>query len=120
MILLPRYATQTLQNILGITFRKGSFADGLTALTEGDRFLEFKLTSSNGIVSSLNKASQTGDIAFIASADNIPEKKIIEIISNKKRILRLAKSIDVYILDIPKRKLYEIKKLGTVTSSPAP
>ena len=65
IILLPRFGTNFLNEIFGVELRKGSLADGLAALTDGDRYIEFKAVNEGNLIRRLNEASKDADIGFI-------------------------------------------------------
>lgn len=112
IILLPRYITNTISDVFGIRLNKGSLSDGLSALADGDRYIEFKLTSEKGIVRNINEAMES-DIIFVAS--NSVTNSLIRKIKERPDNIRVGGQI--YLLDENGRRYFEIKK---IVPSPAP
>ena len=113
IILLPRYATNTIERVFGIRLQKGSLSDGLTALVDGDRYIEFKVTNEKNFVKEINSAIYSNaDIAF-EIVDNFAPRTIERL--NSSIIRRLShlnpeSDIRILILDTSNGVLHRINK----------
>ena len=101
VILLPRYMTFTFNSVYDVDLKKGSIADGLSALADDDKYIEFKLCSENGLARNINNALQLADIVFAVVDDitrpvNSRQIKMSELSADKRVILVNMNSGEVF------------------------
>ena len=104
IILLPRFGTNFLNNIFGVDLRKGSLADGLAALADGDRYIEFKAVNEENLVRRLNEASKEADIGFIV-VDDLSRRGRRKLLSSHSQF-RLPDGFVSYIVSLSDNAIY--------------
>ena len=104
VILLPRFASNLLNNMFNVNLSKGSLADGLAALIDGDKYIEFKSAIGRKIIIRLNEANDSADIGFI-SIDFL-DRNVKRRILSKHSQLKLSEGFKGYILSLADGKLY--------------
>lgn len=109
IILLPRYATNTIERIFGIRLQKGSLTDGLAALVEGDRFIEFKATNQKNLIKEASSALKNADIAFITvpslGSDSI--ERVADYLSDRFAGFRIEEDKRIIIADLNTGLVFE-------------
>ena len=104
IILLPRFGTNFLNDMFGVELRKGSLADGLAALTDGDRYIEFKAVNEENLVRRLNEASKDADIGFVV-VDNLTRRGRRKLVSPHSQF-RLPDGFVSYIVGLSDNAVY--------------
>ena len=104
IILLPRFGTNFLNSAFGVELKKGSLADGLAALAEGDRYIEFKAVNEDNLVRRLNEAAKEADIGFIV-VDNLTRRGRRKLVSPHSQF-RLPDGFISYIVSLSDNAVY--------------
>ena len=104
VILLPRFASNLLNNMFNVNLSKGPLAEGLVALVDGDEYIEFKSAIGRKIIRHLNEANYSATIGFI-SIDFLDRNEKRRILSKHSQ-LKLSEGFKGYILSLADGKLY--------------
>lgn len=114
VILLPRYSTSMLSKVFGVDLEWGSLPDAI-ALTEGGKFVEFKITNKKNFGTRINEALNGGDIAFVVVDDlgGNSTKESFNYLQNRLNALN-TEGKEVYVAEL-KHNLMAKKIEGTFT-----
>ena len=104
IILLPRFGTNFLNSVFRVELKKGSLSDGLAALAEGDRYIEFKAVNEDNLVRRLNEAAKEADIGFIV-VDNLTRRGRRKLVSPHSQF-RLPDGFISYIVSLSDNAVY--------------
>ena len=104
VILLPRFGTGFLNSVFGIELRKGSLADGLAALVDGERYIEFKAVNEGNLIRRMNEASKDADIGFIV-VDELTRKGRRKLVSPHSQLV-LPDGFISYIVSLSDNAVY--------------
>ena len=115
ILLFPRYVMRTFSAIFNIQLSKGSIGDGLVALS-GDKFLEFKLCTSNKIPRRITEASQVSDMFFIC-AENIDEQIQKKLITGRRKV-KMNTADFGYLFDLSSLNLFKVEKNKEIQGGP--
>ncbi len=96
VILLHRYSDKLLNSIFRLNLKEGSFPDGLIALTEDSRYVEYKAITEPNLIRRLNK-STIADRAFVA-VDTLSSETRRKLVSPHTQ-LNIPEGFEAYILD---------------------
>ena len=117
LILLPRFAKNFIREVFGVRLEKGSFADGVSAIVDGDKFVEFKICSSNKLNTRLRDTDNPMfDIGFISTRfvdyedDGEQKKDSINKITKFNSQLKLRTGYKGYVVDVETGDVFEINK----------
>ncbi len=101
-VLLPRFATEYLHSLYGVTLERGSLPDGIVLLDNG-MFVEMK-RAGNKLVRNVNAAMrETPDLIFVSSLNRLSPKEIKRV----ETVLKSApKAPRIIILSEPDCRVY--------------
>ena len=109
IILLPRFSHHLLNEAFGVDLKTGSFAEGLSVLVDGDKFVEFKICNGDNLARRMNESDKSNtDLSFIVA--RFEGNDSIYRINDSRFQTTVKKGYKAIIFDIDRKKLYEIKK----------
>lgn len=115
VMLLPRYAMRTFSAIFDVQLEKGSVGDGIVALM-GNKFIEYKLCTSNKIPRRITEASQEADI-FLICTEKIDEQIQHKLISGRRKV-KMNTADFGYLFDLSNLKLFKVVKNKEIQEGP--
>ncbi len=108
VVLLPRYADNIFRDIFGVDLERESIPDGIIALVDGNKYVEYKAITDEKIERRINETAKIGDTAFIV-VDELTRSKRTKILS-KRLQLTVPDGFEIHLYDISDGQYRVLKK----------
>ena len=108
VVLLPRYADNIFRDIFGVDLERESIPDGIIALVDGNKYVEYKAITDEKIERRINETAKIGDTAFIV-VDKLSRGKRRKIFSGRLQ-LTVPNGFNIHFFNIEDGNYSLLKK----------